>query len=44
MNNNDITAHFFGRSKLTPLNIVDFYKRKQANEDMEAEMKEMDVK
>ena len=26
------------------LDIVDFYKRKQTNEDMEAEMKEMDVK
>ena len=24
INNNDRTAHFFGHSKLTPLNIVDF--------------------
>ena len=26
INNNDITAHFVGRSKLTPLDIVEFYK------------------
>ena len=44
INNNDRTAHFIGHSKLTPLDIVDFYKRKQTNEDMEAEMKEIDVK
>ena len=25
INNNDKTAHFVGRSKLTPFNIVDFY-------------------
>ena len=43
-NNNDRTAHFVGHSKLTPLNIDDFYERKQTNEDMEAEMKEMDDK
>ena len=32
INNNDRTAHFFGHSKLTPLDIVEFYKRKQTNE------------
>ena len=41
INNNDITAHFFGHSKLNPLDIVEFYKRKQTNENMETEMKEM---
>ena len=35
---------FFGHSKLTPLNIVEFYKRKQTNGNMETEMKEMDDK
>ena len=44
INNNDITAHFVGRYKLKELDIVDFYKRKQTNENMEAEVKEMDVK
>ena len=44
INNSDRTAHFVGHSKFTPLDIVDFYKRKQMNENMEAEMKEMDVK
>ena len=44
INNNDRAAHFVGHSKLTPLDIVDFYKRKQTNENMESEMKEMDVK
>ena len=44
INNNDRTAHFVGHSKLTPLDIVEFYKRKQTNENMETEMKEMDVK
>ena len=44
INNNDRTAHFVGHSKLKELDIVDFYKRKQTNENMEAEMKEMDVK
>ena len=29
------TAHFVGHSKLTPLDIVDFYERKQINENME---------
>ena len=42
INNNDRTAHFVGHSKLNPLDIVEFYKRKQTNENMETEMKEMD--
>ena len=41
-NNNDRTAHFVGHSKLTPLDIVESYKRKQTNENMETEMKEME--
>ena len=44
INNNDRTVYFVGHSKLTPLDIVDFYLKKQINEDMEAEMKEMDEK
>ena len=44
INNNYRTAHFFGHYKLTPLDIVEFYKRKQTNENMETEMKEMDDK
>ena len=44
INNNDRTDHFVGHSQFKELDIVDFYKRKQTNEDMEAEMKEMDVK
>ena len=44
INNNYRTAHFVGHSKLTPLDIVDFYNKKQTNENMEAEMKEMDEK
>ena len=28
INNNDRTAHFVGHSKLTTLNIVDFYNKK----------------
>ena len=44
INNNYRTAHCFGHSQLKELDIVDLYKRKQTNEDMEAEMKEMDVK
>ena len=36
INNNDRTAHFVGHYKFTPLDIVDFYKRKQMNENMEA--------
>ena len=31
INNNDITAHFFGHSQLEELHIVVFYKRKQTN-------------
>ena len=38
------TAHFVGHSKLTPLDIVDFYERKQINENMETEIKEMNKK
>ena len=44
INNNDRTAHFVGHSKLTPLDIVGFYFKKQINENMGAEMKEMDEK
>ena len=44
INNNDRTAHFVGHYKLKELDIDYFYKRKQTNEDMESEMKEMDVK
>ena len=44
INNNDRTAHFVGYSKLTPLDIVDFYNKKQINENMEAGMKEMGKK
>ena len=43
INNNDRTAHFVGRSQLKELDIVDFYKIKHANQNMEAEMKEMGV-
>ena len=35
INNKYRTAHFVGHSKLTPLDIVDFYKRKQTNGNME---------
>ena len=44
INNNDRTARFFCHSKLTPLDIVDFYNKKHMNEIMETEMKEMDEK
>ena len=44
INNNDRTAHFVSNSKLTPLDIVDFYKRKQTNENTETEMKDMNDK
>ena len=44
INNKDRTAHFVGRSKLTPLDIADFYKRKQTNENIETEKKEMNDK
>ena len=39
INNNDRKAHFIGHSILTPMDIVDFYERKQINENMETEMK-----
>ena len=39
---NDKTAHFVGRSRLKELDIDDFYKRKCMNEEMEAELTEMD--
>ena len=42
INNNDRTSHFVGHSKLTPLDIIEFYKRKQTNKNMETEIKEMD--
>ena len=41
ISNNDRTAHFVGRSKLKEWDIDDFYKRKQMNDEMEAEMNEM---
>ena len=44
ISNNDRTAHFVGHSKLKELDIDNFYKRKQMNEEMEAEMNEIDVK
>ena len=44
INNNDRTSHFFGHSRLNPFDIVDFYIKKQTNENMEAETKEMDEK
>ena len=44
INNNDRTAHFVGNSKLNPLDIVDFYIKKQINERMETKMKEMGEK
>ena len=43
ISNNDRTAHFVGHSKLKELDIDDFYKRKQMNEKMEAEMNKMDL-
>ena len=39
INNKDRTAHFVGHFTLTPLDIIDFYERKQMNENMETEMK-----
>ena len=44
IDNNDRTAHFVGNYKLTLLDIVDLQKRKQTNENMETEMKEMNDK
>ena len=43
ISNNDRKAHFVGHSKLKELDIDDFYKRKQMNEEMEAEMNKMDL-
>ena len=40
---NDRTAHFVGCSQLKELDIDYFYKRKQMNEEMEAEMVKMDL-
>ena len=42
INNNHRTDHFVGHSKLTQLDIVDLYLKKQINEKMVTEMKEMD--
>ena len=44
INNYDRAAHFVGNSQLKELDIDDFYERKPKNEEMEAEMNEMDVK
>ena len=44
INNNDRTDHFVGHSQLTPLDIIDFYIKKQTNKKMVDEMKEMDKK
>ena len=44
INNNDRAAHFVGHPELTPLDCVDFYERKDINENMENEMKEMNEK
>ena len=42
MSKSDITAHFVGHSKLKELYINNFYKRKQMNEEMEAELTKTD--
>ena len=39
INNNDRTAHFVAHSQLAPIYYVDFYERKEINENMENEMK-----
>ena len=44
INNNDKTAHFFGHSELVPLDYAGFYERKNVNENIENEMKEMNEK
>ena len=44
INNKDRTTHFVGHSQLKELDIHGFYKIKQTNEEMEAEMKEMKEK
>ena len=41
LNKNDRTDHWVGYSKIKELDINDFFKRKQMNEKMEAEMTEM---
>ena len=43
ISNNDRTAHFVGHSKWKELDIDDFYKRKQTNEEMEAGINKMDL-
>ena len=44
INNNDRTAHLVGHSKFTPLDCVDFYERKDINENIENEMRIMNEK
>ena len=44
INNNDRTAHFVGHYQLAPLDYTDFYERKDVNENMENEMKEINEK
>ena len=44
INNNDRKAHFVGHSQLGPLDYADFYERKNVNENMENEMKEIEEK
>ena len=44
LNKNDRTAHWVGHSKLKELDINDLFKRKQTNEETEAELIEMDSK
>ena len=44
INNNDRAAHFVGHSKLAPLHYADFYERKDVNENMENETKEINEK
>ena len=43
ISNNYRAAHFVGHSKLKELDIDNFYKRKQMNEEMESEMNKMDL-
>ena len=42
LNKNDITAHWVIHSKLKELDINDAFKRKETNEEMEAELTELD--
>ena len=44
INNIDRTSHFVGHSELGPLDYADFYERKNVNENMENEMKEIEEK